>query len=90
MHPYWFTSQKYFFTSVVDQEKLNEDMILSWWANESFFEIYKEWLYEEYQATPGTMYTFKYDNPDIKDNLEEWIEFKDSRQAELFVLKFSK
>lgn len=90
MHPYWFHSQQYFINKVLDRELLTENAKYLWWADEDFFEKYKEWLWDEYHATVGTAFTFTADNPDIKSTLEEWIDFEDSRQAELFVLKFSK
>ena len=90
MHPYWFFSQRYFIEHVIDHELLSEEAKYIWWADEDFFDKYKEWLWDEYQGTPCTKYTFKVDNPTCDSILEEWIEFEDGRQAELFVLKFSK
>lgn len=90
MHPYWFHSQRYFIDQVLGTELVNEEAKYGWWADEDFFERYKEWLWEEYQGTVGTQYTFKLDNPDVKSELEEWIDFKNPLQAELFLLKFSK
>lgn len=90
MHPYWFYSQQYFINKVINRDDLSEDAKYIWWAEEDFFEKYKEWIWDEYRATVGTAFTFSADNPDVKTTLEEWIDFEDSRQAELFVLKFSK
>ena len=90
LHPYWFYSQRYFIEHVVNREDLSDDQRYLWWADEDFFDMFKKWLWDEYQGTVGTRFTFKGDNPDISSTLEEWIDFEDSRQAELFVLKFSK
>lgn len=90
LHPCWFNSQRYFISVVLDKELLTENARYLWWADEDFFEKYKQWLWDEYRATVGTVLTFKGDNPDISSTLDEWIDFEDSRQAELFVLKFSK
>lgn len=90
MHPYWFYSQQYFINQVVNRDLLTEEAKYMWWADEDFFEKYKEWLWDEYQGTVGTQFTFSIDNPDVKTTLEEWIDFEDPLQAELFVLKFSK
>jgi len=90
LHPYWFYSQRYFIEHVVNREDVSDDQRYLWWAEEDFFNKFKKEVWDEYQGTVGTRFTFKGDNPDISSTLEEWIDFEDSRQAELFVLKFSK
>lgn len=89
MHPYWFYSQRYFIENVIDKSLLSDDARYVWWADEDFFEKYKEWLWDEYHAVPGSKYTFAVDNPMVSSMLEEWIDFEDEKTAELFVLKFS-
>lgn len=91
MHPYWLNCQKYFITTILkSDESLTAHEKYLWWANEDFFQKFKKWLYEEWRAVPNVTYLYKLDNPDVPHNEIEYIEFQDARQAELFVLKFSK